>query len=127
MRHCRRGTRPRPLICRLPAGRKAMSVQPRSTMKNNRTVTPAQTPAELLQDLRALVSEAEAMLGDSLKEHSAEAVEALHTRYEAAQERLAEFYAGTKKKVVAGARYTDEAIRGNLQARASALVKAALS
>lgn len=80
-------------------------------MKNNRTVTPAQTPEELLQDLRALVSEAEAMLGDSLKEHSSEAVEALRARYEATQERLAEFYAGAKKKVVAGARYTDEAIR----------------
>lgn len=80
-------------------------------MKNNRSVTPAQTPAELLQDLRALVSEAEAMLGDSLKEHSAEAVDALRARYEATQERLAEFYAGAKKKVVAGARYTDETIR----------------
>jgi ElaB/YqjD/DUF883 family membrane-anchored ribosome-binding protein len=77
----------------------------------SRTITPAQTPEELLQDLRALVSEAEAMLGNSLTEHSAEAVASLRARYEATQERLAELYAGAKKKVVAGARYTDEAIR----------------
>lgn len=81
-------------------------------MKTRQT-TPAQTPEELLQDLRNLVSEAEAMLGDSVKEHSAEALEALRTRFEAAQERLGDLYAGARRKVVAGAHYTDEKIREN--------------
>lgn len=78
-----------------------------------RNITPAQTPEELLQDLRALVSEAEAMLGDSVKEHSAEAIEALRNRFEAAQERIANMYAGARKKVVAGAHYADQTIREN--------------
>jgi ElaB/YqjD/DUF883 family membrane-anchored ribosome-binding protein len=81
-------------------------------MKNRQT-TPAQTPEELLQDLRNLISEAEAMVGDSVKEHSAEAVDALRERFEAAQERLTDLYAGARRKVVAGARYTDEKIREN--------------
>ncbi len=82
-------------------------------MTTNRTATPAQTPEELLQDLRALIGEAEAMLGNSVKEHSAEAVESLRARFEAAQERLSTAYAGARKKVVAGARYADETIREN--------------
>ena len=71
----------------------------------------AQTPDELLQDLRTLVVDAEALLGDSLKEHSAEAIDAIRARFEAAQERLARAYSGARKKVVAGAHYADETIR----------------
>jgi ElaB/YqjD/DUF883 family membrane-anchored ribosome-binding protein len=71
----------------------------------------AQTPEELLQDLRTLVADAEAMLGDSLKEHSAEAIDAIRARFEAAQEKLGRACAGARKKVVAGAHYADETIR----------------
>lgn len=75
--------------------------------------TTAQTPKELLNDLHALVSEAEKMMGDSLTEHTADAVGALRSRFDAAQERLGHLYAGAKQKVVAGAKCTDEAIRAN--------------
>lgn len=75
--------------------------------------TTAQTPKELLNDLHALVTEAEKMMGDSLTEHTADAVGALRTRFDAAQERLGHLYAGAKQKVVAGAKCTDEAIRAN--------------
>jgi ElaB/YqjD/DUF883 family membrane-anchored ribosome-binding protein len=78
-----------------------------------RQTTPAQTPEELLQDLRNLISEAEAMVSDSVKEHSTEAIEALRERFEAAQERVTDLYAAGRRKVVAGARYTDEKIREN--------------
>lgn len=71
------------------------------------------TPQDLLKDLRSLVSEAETMMGDSLTEHSEDAVSALHARFSAAQERLGELYAGARKRVVAGAKCTDEAIRAN--------------
>lgn len=81
-------------------------------MKNN-AVTPAQTPKELLNDLHTLVQEAETMMGDSISEHTADAVSALRARFDAAQERLGELYAGARKKVVAGAKYTDTAIREN--------------
>jgi ElaB/YqjD/DUF883 family membrane-anchored ribosome-binding protein len=80
-------------------------------MKNNKAT--AQTPQDLLNDLHTLVAEAEKMMGDSLSEHSAEAVSALRTRCEAASERLGEMYEGAKTHVVAGAKRTDAAIREN--------------
>ena len=79
----------------------------------NRTDSAAQTPKELLNDLHTLVAEAEKMMGASISEHTDEAVGALRARYEATQERLSELYAGARKKVVAGAKVTDEAIREN--------------
>lgn len=80
-------------------------------MKNNQST--AQTPKELLNDLHTLVAEAEKMMGDSLSEHTADAVSALRTRFDAAQERMSEVYAGARQKVVAGAKCTDAAIRAN--------------
>ena len=75
--------------------------------------TTAQTPKELLNDLHALVAEAEKMMGDSISEHTSDAVTALRARFDNAQERMAKFYAEARKKVVAGAKSTDEAIREN--------------
>jgi ElaB/YqjD/DUF883 family membrane-anchored ribosome-binding protein len=81
-------------------------------MKNDHEST-AQTPKELLKDLHALVAEAEKMMGESLSEHTADAVSALRARFDSAQERFSEVYAGARKKVIAGAKCTDEAIREN--------------
>ncbi len=81
-------------------------------MKNN-TATTAQNSDSLLHDLRTLVSEAEQMMGSGAGEHSDETVGALRARFDAAQERFSEIYSGAKKKVVAGAKYTDTAIRAN--------------
>jgi len=81
-------------------------------MKNNNETT-AQTPKDLLNDLHALVAEAEKMMGDSLSEHTTDAVSALRTRFDAAQERMADLYAGARTRVVAGAKCTDAAIRAN--------------
>lgn len=80
-------------------------------MKNNKST--AQTPKELLNDLHILVNEAEKMMSESLSEHTADAVSAMRTRYDAAQERVSEMYDGARKRVVAGAKCTDEAIREN--------------
>ena len=71
------------------------------------------TPKELRDELKALVAEAETMMTDSLTEHSAEALHHLRERFAAAQERLTVLYGDAKKKVVAGAKYTDAAIREN--------------
>ncbi len=79
----------------------------------NKNDSSAQTPSDLLEDLRSLVADAEKMMGDSLSEHSADAIGALRARFETAQERLGEFYTGARQKVVAGAKCTDEAIRAN--------------
>ena len=80
-------------------------------MKTNKDT--AHTPKELLAELQTLVAEAQAMMTDSLSEHSAEAINNLRDRFTAAQERLGEVYDGAKKRVVAGAQRTDEAIREN--------------
>ena len=80
-------------------------------MKNNKTT--AQTPTDLLNDLKALVIEAEKMMSESVSEPTADAVSALRVRYDAASERMGELYDGAKKRVVAGAKCTDEAIREN--------------
>jgi ElaB/YqjD/DUF883 family membrane-anchored ribosome-binding protein len=81
-------------------------------MKNNKE-TAAQTPKELLSDLEALVMEAEKMLTDSVTEHTTDAVNGLRERFDAANERLGELYVDARKKVAAGAKQTDKAIREN--------------
>jgi ElaB/YqjD/DUF883 family membrane-anchored ribosome-binding protein len=80
-------------------------------MKNHKEA--AHTPTELLAELKTLVAEAETMMADSLSEHTAEAIGNLRDRFNAAQERFTDMYDRTKKKVVAGAKYTDSTIREN--------------
>jgi uncharacterized protein (TIGR03382 family) len=81
-------------------------------MKNH-TPKATHTPRELLDELKGLVGEAQTMITDSVSEHSAEALENLRERFSAAQEGFQEFYGATKKKVVAGAKCTNTAIRGH--------------
>jgi ElaB/YqjD/DUF883 family membrane-anchored ribosome-binding protein len=80
-------------------------------MKNNKETV--HTPKDILDELKALVAEAETMMADSLSEHTADAILNLRNRFTAAHERFSEMYDQTKKKVVAGAKYTDTAIREN--------------
>ncbi len=82
-------------------------------MKNRHNASDPQTPEALLNDLRTLVLEAEKMMGAAASEHTGDALEALRTRYAAAQERVGEFYQSAKQNVTAGAKYTDEAIRAH--------------
>jgi ElaB/YqjD/DUF883 family membrane-anchored ribosome-binding protein len=79
-------------------------------MKNNKSTA---TPKELLAELQALVGEAEKMIGGSAGEAADDALGSLRSRYEAMQEQLSDVYEGAKKKIVAGARYTDTTIREN--------------
>jgi len=81
-------------------------------MKTNND-SPAQTPKELLNELQTLVIEAEKMMGASLTEHTEDAMSALRTRFDTAQERLGVMYEGAKQRVVAGAKCTDQTIRAN--------------
>ena len=80
-------------------------------MKNNADTT--HTPKELLAELQTLVAEAETMMADSISEHSSDALSALRDRFATAQARFSDLYDGAKKKVVAGAKCTDTAIREN--------------
>jgi ElaB/YqjD/DUF883 family membrane-anchored ribosome-binding protein len=78
-------------------------------MKNSHTAA-ADTPDTFLTDLRTLVTEAEKLLaqGEDTGHGSA-----LRARFEAAQERFSDMYTGAKKKIIAGGKYTDRAIREN--------------
>lgn len=83
-------------------------------MKNSRTTAVAQPSSDsFLEDLRALVSEAQKILDDSPGENDGENNIALRERFEAARERFTEIYATAKKRVVAGGKYADETIRSN--------------
>lgn len=81
-------------------------------MKNNKS-TVTHSPKELLTELQALVTEAETLVGDNAGDASDEVMGGLRARYEAMQERLSDLYDGARRKIVAGAKYTDTAIREN--------------
>lgn len=79
-------------------------------MKPNGTIL--KTPAALVDELHALIAEAEKRIGAAGAELTGDAALGdLRARFDAAQECLADLYADAKKKVVAGARQTDEVIR----------------
>lgn len=78
-----------------------------------RPANEANTPTDLLNDLRNLVLEAEKMLASSVTDSTGEALQALRDRYDAAQKRLGVLCTDAKKQVVAGAKCTDEAIRSH--------------
>jgi ElaB/YqjD/DUF883 family membrane-anchored ribosome-binding protein len=81
-------------------------------MKNKNSEN-TQSNTDFLNDLRALVTNAEALLTGPDDESSEEQITTLRDRIDAAQARVGEIYAGTKKQVIAGAKSTDEAIRAN--------------
>lgn len=72
-----------------------------------------QTPEDVLTELRSLLSAAERIIGDTPNVACSRdlSVAALRERLEAAQERLADLYQGARRNVIAGAKYTDGAIR----------------
>ncbi len=82
-------------------------------MNKNPNESSTQTPKDLLNDLHTLVSEAETMMGESVTEHTADAMNALRSRFDAAHARMSQLCACAKKKVIAGAQCTDTAIRAN--------------
>jgi len=81
-------------------------------MKNNGTTTSAASK-HLLDEMNALVAEAEKMMGVQSSEQTDDAVGTLRARFDLAQERLSEIYTDARKKVVDGAKHTDKAIRAN--------------
>lgn len=80
-------------------------------MRTRKEIT--HTPRELLTEMQALIGEAQAMMTNSLSEHSAEALSSLRTRFVAVRDRFLETYDEVKQRVVDGAECTDTAIREN--------------
>ncbi len=75
--------------------------------------SPDQTPEEVLNELRVLLSEAEKIFSQATTDDSGEVAAELRRRFEAAQERLASLYKEARAKVAGGVKSADEAIRGN--------------
>ena len=80
---------------------------------NERIHIAAETPEELLNELRSVIRDAEHMVQSSAAEHSREALVAIKEKISAVKERLAQAYNTSKQSVVTGARCTDQAIRKN--------------
>ena len=78
-------------------------------MKKNTTA--AHTPEEILEELRVLVTEAEAMIGDSVSGKTDDVVNALKAKYEAAQARLTDAYDCAKARTLSAAAAADGTIR----------------
>jgi ElaB/YqjD/DUF883 family membrane-anchored ribosome-binding protein len=81
-------------------------------MKNTNAPS-AQCNEAILKDLRALVTRAEAMLGDSGESDNEMDMGSLGDRFDKTQARLADLYTGAKQRIIAGAKSTDTAIRAN--------------
>lgn len=80
---------------------------------NNRHESTAETPEELIAHITRLMSEAEAMIAGPVTEQAAPKLAEIKDRLEGARRQLNEFYDQARQKVVAGAQYTDEAIRSH--------------
>lgn len=80
-------------------------------MKNDKDIV--HTPSELFTEMQALVAEAQAMMADYASEGASDGLEKLRDRFAAAQKSFGEACTQARKRVVAGAKCTDEAIRAN--------------
>jgi ElaB/YqjD/DUF883 family membrane-anchored ribosome-binding protein len=78
-------------------------------MKNSHPAA-SDTPDTFLSDLRSLVTEAEKLLSQG--EDTGRGT-AIRERFEAAQQRFSEMYNGAKKRIAAGGKQADTAIREN--------------
>lgn len=83
-------------------------------MKNASTSeTTHETPEEIVEHIGRLMAEAEALLVGPVAERAGEKVNDLRSRFSALQSRASDLYSDTRKKVVAGARATDDTIRSH--------------
>lgn len=79
-------------------------------MKNRTETSSAE---EMINDLRALITEAEYAVRNGLSDTPSHIIADLRERLEIGLEKLNEYYGGAKQRVAAGARRTDETIRSH--------------
>lgn len=81
--------------------------------KNSVSTDTAESPEQLLEDLRTLVTEAEKTLGAALTEGAEDQLGDLRERLESARAKAQSVLDGARQKVAAGARQADAAIRSH--------------
>lgn len=82
-------------------------------MKNRHDSATAETPEQLIEHISRLMAEAEAMISGPVTEQGSGRLADIRERLESARDQLTAAYGQARKKVVAGAKYTDETIRAN--------------
>ena len=80
-------------------------------MKNRHDSGTAETPEQLIEHISRLMAEAEAMIAGPVAEQAGGRLADIKERLESARDRLTDAYGQARKKVVAGAKYTDDTIR----------------
>ncbi|MEO6006285.1 MAG: hypothetical protein ABIZ04_23800 [Opitutus sp.] len=81
-------------------------------MKND-SASKAETPEEIAEHISRLMAEAEAMLEGPVADRAADKLGDLRARFENLQSKAADVYGDARKRVVAGAKATDETIRSH--------------
>jgi ElaB/YqjD/DUF883 family membrane-anchored ribosome-binding protein len=81
-------------------------------MKND-SASKAETPEEVAEHISRLMAEAEAMLVGPVAERAADRFSDLRARFETLQHKAVDAYGDARKRVVAGAKATDETIRSH--------------
>jgi ElaB/YqjD/DUF883 family membrane-anchored ribosome-binding protein len=71
------------------------------------------TSEEMMDNLRALIAEAEEAVSNGVSTTSSKVISDLRGRLETGLEKLNDYYGGAKERVAAGARRTDETIRSH--------------
>lgn len=80
-------------------------------MKNRHDTGTAETPEQIIEHISRLMSEAEAMLAGPVAEQVSGKISDLKDRLSDARDKMGDMYTQARKKVIAGAKYTDETIR----------------
>jgi ElaB/YqjD/DUF883 family membrane-anchored ribosome-binding protein len=79
-------------------------------MKNESDIK-TESPEEIVEHIGRLMSEAEALLVGPAAERAGDKMHELRARFENLQEKAVSAYGEARRKVIAGARVTDETIR----------------
>jgi ElaB/YqjD/DUF883 family membrane-anchored ribosome-binding protein len=80
-------------------------------MKNRHDTATAETPEQIIEHISRLMAEAEAMLAGPVADQVSGKISDLKDRLSDARDKMGDMYSQARKKVIAGARYTDETIR----------------
>jgi ElaB/YqjD/DUF883 family membrane-anchored ribosome-binding protein len=77
----------------------------------NRHDSIAETPEQIIEHISRLMAEAEAMLAGPVAEQATSKLNDLKDRLSDARDKMGDMYTTARKKVIQGAKYTDETIR----------------
>jgi ElaB/YqjD/DUF883 family membrane-anchored ribosome-binding protein len=80
-------------------------------MKNRHDTSTTETPEQIIEHISRLMAEAEAMLAGPVADQVSGKISDLKDRLSDARDKMGDMYSQARKKVIAGAKYTDDTIR----------------